>query len=472
LDESRKRDLAIGWKRCYPYNVGRKGDKSLPVFSSHLSEYPALDLGSRLREERQRRGLTLADLAERVQLSIARLSQVENQLVVPDLSLVLRISEALGVRADSLLPEERTFPYQVRRESETRSTKPRRSSFVHITSGRLDPSHDFWPLADLFVGRHIEPLLGRIRFIPEADLRLYYHDEIEFAFVLKGTMEFRIRTPDGESREQLSRGDCVMFRSDLPHVVRAPSPEPAESLHVFSGSSAPTRTAWDWFSPHARGFVADASDEVSAAVGRRLRVLREARGWSLEETAQLAGLKERQLLQVEGGKRAVPLDALVVLARAFGEPLRPFFGSLRGDPPYYALRRSAEIRAMSPRKRRSDTDGNGRCGANLYYPLAADFPARYIFPCLIEVPAGCEEVTLSEHHGEEFIYVLEGQLELTTYAEDKRVTETLLPGDSCFLDSSVPHMLRGQTKNPYSDTSATVLDVFYCPLGERYLFAD
>jgi transcriptional regulator with XRE-family HTH domain len=444
----------------------------LPVFSSHLIEYPALDLGCRLREERQRRGLTLGDLAERVQLSIARLSQVENGLVVPDFSLVLRISEALGLNADSLLPEERTFPYQVRRDSETRSTMPRRSSFVHISSGRLAQSHDFWPLADLFVGRHIEPLLGRIRFIPDSDLRLYYHDEVEFAFVLKGTMEFRIRTRDGEARELLSGGDCVMFRSDMPHVVRAASDEPAESIHVFSGPSAPTRTAWDWYSPHARGFVADASDEASAAVGLKLRVMREARGWSLEETARLAGLKERQLLQVEGGKRPVPLDALVALARAFGEPLRPFFGSLRANPPYYVLRRSAEIRRISARKRRSDGDRGASVAENVYYPLAADFPARYMFPCLIEVSAASNEVRLTGHHGEEFIYVLEGQLELTTYSEDKRVTETLRAGDSCFLDSSVPHMLRGQTKNPYSETGATVLDVFYCPLGESYLFED
>ena len=444
----------------------------MPVFSSHLSEDPSLGFGSHLREERQRQGLTLGELATKANLSAARLSQIENELVVPDLSLVLRISDALGRPVDSLFPEERALPYQLRRESETRSARPRRAPLVHIATGRLDQSHDFWPLADLFVGRHIEPLLGRIRHIPEPDVRLYYHDEMEFAFVLKGAMEFRIRTPGGESREELSQGDCVLFRSDLPHVVRSPSPEPAESLHVFSGPSAPTRTAWDWFSPHPRGFVADASDEPSAAVGRRLRVLREARGWSLEEAASLAGLKEKQLLSIEGGRRSVPLDALVALARAFGEPLRPFFGSLRAGEPYYVLRRAAEIHAMSPRQRRSHIRREGSCGANIYYSLASDFPARYMFPCLIEVPAGCEEVTLSEHHGEEFIYVLEGQLELTTYAEDRRVTETLFPGDSCFLDSSVPHMLRGQTKNPYSETSATVLDVFYCPLGEGYLFAD
>ena len=70
------------------------------------------------------------------------------------------------------------------------------------------------------------------------------------------------------------------------------------------------------------------------------------------------------------------------------------------------------------------------------------------------------------------MYVLEGQLELTTYAEEQRVTEMLRPGDSCYIDSSVPHFIRGLTRSPYSQTSAEVLDVFWCPLGETYLFAD
>ena len=88
----------------------------------------------------------------------------------------------------------------------------------------------------------------------------------------------------------------------------------------------------------------------------------------------------------------------------------------------------------------------------------------------IEVPANAGDFAPSEHHGEEFIFVLEGQLVLTTLAEDKKVEEVLRAGDSCFLDASVPHALRGETRNPYSETSATVLDVFWCPLGETYLF--
>lgn len=47
------------------------------------------------------------------------------------------------------------------------------------------------------------------------------------------------------------------------------------------------------------------------------------------------------------------------------------------------------------------------------------------------------------------LYVLEGELELTT-----------------FIGRQETHEVR----NPYSETSADVLDVFWCPLGEGYLF--
>jgi len=59
-----------------------------------------------------------------------------------------------------------------------------------------------------------------------------------------------------------------------------------------------------------------------------------------------------------------------------------------------------------------------------------------------------------------------------TFAGEQEVTEILRPGDTCYLDSTVPHLVRGRSRNPYSDTSAEVLDVFWSPLGEQYLFRD
>jgi mannose-6-phosphate isomerase-like protein (cupin superfamily) len=158
------------------------------------------------------------------------------------------------------------------------------------------------------------------------------------------------------------------------------------------------------------------------------------------------------------------------LTKAFGEPLRGFFTHLQDKPPYYTICRAADIRSMPHRRRRNRPFGEDDHSTNAYYSLVSEFHPRDVFPCIIEVPAKACDPAPSEHHGEEFIYVLEGQLVLTTLAEGRQVEEVLRAGDACFLDASVPHALRGETRNPYSETSATVLDVFWCPLGEKYLF--
>jgi transcriptional regulator with XRE-family HTH domain len=238
----------------------------MPVFSSHLADCQGLGLGQRLREERQARKLTLGDVSQRTGLSIAWLSQIEPGLVVLDFETLVRIAGAFGVTPDVLLPEERSFPYQITRDAEVRSRSARRS-LVLSESGELDRTHEFWPPADLFVGRHIEPLLARLANTPESRLRYCYHDEVEFVFVLQGEMEFRMRTPEGEAVGRLHHGDCLIFRADMPHFVRSPHPELCESLHVFAGPSRPFPTAWDWYSPHARGFSIDGESKRREMAG-------------------------------------------------------------------------------------------------------------------------------------------------------------------------------------------------------------
>jgi hypothetical protein len=94
-----------------------------------------------------------------------------------------------------------------------------------------------------------------------------------------------------------------------------------------------------------------------------------------------------------------------------------------------------------------------------------------MFPYFIKLPnTSVQTVKPREHNGQEFIYVLDGEIELTTRVEGVQVVERLGPGDSCYLDCSAPHVLTGRTRNPYSETSADVIDVFWCPLGEDYLF--
>jgi hypothetical protein len=79
---------------------------------------------------------------------------------------------------------------------------------------------------------------------------------------------------------------------------------------------------------------------------------------------------------------------------------------------------------------------------------------------------------MHEHHGQEFVYVLTGEVKLVTVLDGQDVTETLSAGDSCLIDSTIPHQFVGVGLNPYQAAGAEIIDVFWCPLGENYLFFD
>src|SRR5688572_21571194 len=93
-----------------------KGCADMPVFSSHLVTYPDLGLGKRIREVRQRQGLTLQDLAARCGVSAARLSQIENEEHVLDVGQAFAIADGLQIPLESLLPADVRIPYQITRE--------------------------------------------------------------------------------------------------------------------------------------------------------------------------------------------------------------------------------------------------------------------------------------------------------------------------------------------------------------------
>ena len=59
-------------------------------------------LANRLREERVRRNLTQAELAEMVQVSRKTINTVENGVFVPSTVLALRLARALKVRVEDL----------------------------------------------------------------------------------------------------------------------------------------------------------------------------------------------------------------------------------------------------------------------------------------------------------------------------------------------------------------------------------
>ena len=69
-----------------------------------------------------------------------------------------------------------------------------------------------------------------------------------------------------------------------------------------------------------------------------------------------------------------------------------------------------------------------------YFPLGRGKTDRHMEPFFIEIAPDQEKAT-SSHEGEEFIVVVSGEVELI-YGKK---TFTLIPGDSMYYNSIVPH---------------------------------
>lgn len=67
--------------------------------------------------------------------------------------------------------------------------------------------------------------------------------------------------------------------------------------------------------------VQQEDDDLDSLVRKRIRALRVAQGWSLEELATRARLSPSSLSRIETGHRRLALDQLVVLARALDTSL-------------------------------------------------------------------------------------------------------------------------------------------------------
>ena len=112
--------------------------------------------------------------------------------------------------------------------------------------------------------------------------------------------------------------------------------------------------------------------------------------------------------------------------------------------------------AGEEKKGASFSNKNSEARSHLdFFALASDKAGRHMEPFLIDIkPAASNDYMLSSHEGEEFIYVLEGSIEIN-YGRDVYV---LNPGDSIYYDSIVSHNVHA-----YSNQTARILAVVYAP---------
>lgn len=166
-------------------------------------------------------------------------------------------------------------------------------------------------------------------------------------------------------------------------------------------------------------------------LGSALRSIRREREWSLAEMAARTGLSTSSLSKIENGQRSLTYDKLVELADSLSVDISRLFsaGPVPSGLAHFAGRRSVQ------------REGDGfeiQAGVYTYSYLAYDLMRKRFTPVLMDIHARSidEFDELVRHEGDEFAYVLEGEVEVHTeiYAPLR-----LKVGESVFFDSKVGH---------------------------------
>ena len=161
-----------------------------------------LDIGSKIRRLRNEMGFTLADVAERVDLGISTLSQIERGIITPSVSSLRRVAAVLKVPAFYFLIEESDLDGIVVRREERRTLRlPDYNAIYQLLSPNLD--------------KRIEMILFELPPGEASCDTLMAHEGEECLVVVSG--QFKVVLPDQELT--LEPGDSIYFERSLPHQL-------------------------------------------------------------------------------------------------------------------------------------------------------------------------------------------------------------------------------------------------------------
>jgi transcriptional regulator with XRE-family HTH domain len=210
-----------------------------------------VNVGSLIRRERQRQGLSLRELARRVGVSASMLSQVETDRTRPSVSTIYAIATELGISIDGLLSDgdrdatggaggvtgaaggamagSRRGPAsapaldglacQLVRPEDRRKLELESGVTWELLSDLLPHLVDF-----MFVT--YEPG-GR----SSSSGKLMRHTGTEFAYLLRGKLKIQV----GFDEYVLQAGDALAFDSSEPHLLVNEGSEPAEGIWFVLG---------------------------------------------------------------------------------------------------------------------------------------------------------------------------------------------------------------------------------------------
>jgi quercetin dioxygenase-like cupin family protein/DNA-binding XRE family transcriptional regulator len=186
-------------------------------------------------------------------------------------------------------------------------------------------------------------------------------------------------------------------------------------------------------------------EEISAEIGIRVKKARQSHGLSIFDVYLRTDIDVETLSQIEAGKIIPPLGTVVKLAKVLDLKMG-YFISGEEKKAYTIVRR--DDREVTSRYDSSKEKHYGYA----YEHLAPHKTDRYMEPFLVSLEPSETEEERSTHDGQEFIFVVQGKMEVRLGEE----IHILQPGDSIYYDSTVPHLVKCHGKE-----TTNILAVLY-----------
>ncbi len=170
---------------------------------------------------------------------------------------------------------------------------------------------------------------------------------------------------------------------------------------------------------------------IESEIGKRIKVLRNKKGLTLEQLATQTGYTKGYLSKVEKSVKAPPVSTLGTIGRTLGVTISTLLGE--HSPGTFAC-------CLVKKGERLLLARGGEAFGYSYEAIAHKCNNKMMEPFILTLPVHPKNLARNQHEGQELLYVLEGTMKFHHGTEEFIVEE----GDCVYFDASIPHF--GQTK--------------------------
>ncbi len=184
-------------------------------------------------------------------------------------------------------------------------------------------------------------------------------------------------------------------------------------------------------------------------VGKKIEAIRNQKNITIEQLAERCAFSTEIMVSIEHDHSIPSLGDLIKIARVLGVRLGTFLDDMDNLGPVVTRNNG-----LKQGIRYSNKDSAKSAHLD-FYPMASDKSGRHMEPFIVDIfPSTVNDFSQSSHEGEEFLYVLKGNVEVS-YG---KFTYQLKEGDSIYYDSLVDHHVHTSNNTP-----AKILAVVYAP---------